>query len=216
MVNTAFKKILAGSIICHLAVFSLFSLSLNNRSAYPQYTSFCFLSRLFAVSPIMDLAKFKFKNGQGLFFTNQNLPWINKLDGRSVLPVYAPYKPIMKVQLRSLSGTVAGKENLPNNFGLILAPPKRKGQEIMLHPVLPYDFSLYFSDRQIAHVELMFSVGALDNPNYIKVKRRVSCGNLEVDLLSMRYIERYLFIQHMRFQPASWQTVKIDLSGKND
>jgi hypothetical protein len=55
-----------------------------------------------------------------------------------------------------------------------------------------------------------------DKRNSILVKRRISSGNLEADLLSMRYISRYLFMQQRGFVPNKWQTVKIDLSTVND
>jgi len=48
------------------------------------------------------------------------------------------------------------------------------------------------------------------------IKRKISSGNLEVDLLTMRYIGHYLFIQQKRFTPNNWQTVKIDLSEKEN
>jgi hypothetical protein len=115
-----------------------------------------------------------------------------------------------------MPGFVSKKENLPDSFGLNAIVPKRKAPEIIFHPVLPYDFQLYFNDRQVAHVELKFKVDAKDNSNYIRIKRNISSGNLEVDLLTLRYIERYLFIERMRFKPESWQTVRIDLSEKND
>jgi hypothetical protein len=86
----------------------------------------------------------------------------------------------------------------------------------MFYPRLPYHFALYFKDRQTVHIELMFQVISGAQRNSILVKRRVSSGNLEADLLSMRYISRYLFIQQRGFAPNKWQTVKIDLSTAND
>ncbi len=93
---------------------------------------------------------------------------------------------------------------------------RREPQGIMFHPVLPYHFLLFFKDRQAVHVELMFNIVSRQNMNSIIVKRKISSGNLEADLLSMRYISRYLFIEQARFMVNNWQTVKIDLSAKND
>ncbi len=93
---------------------------------------------------------------------------------------------------------------------------KRKEPQIIFHPLLPYSFTLYFKDRQVAHVELMFNLSSSGLHNSIEIKRKISSGNLEVDLLSKRYIGHYLFIQQARFTPNRWQSVKIDLSAKND
>ncbi len=94
--------------------------------------------------------------------------------------------------------------------------PKKKDSPIMFHPLLPYQLQLYFKDRQAVHIELMFNIVSGKEKNYIMIRRKISSGNLEADLLSLRYINHYLFIQQSRFARDSWQTVKIDLSTKND
>jgi len=98
----------------------------------------------------------------------------------------------------------------------ISAISARKEPAIMFYPRLPYHFALYFKDRQTAHIELMFQVISGAQRNSVLVKRRISSGNLEADLLSMRYISRYLFIQQRAFAPNKWQIVRIDLSTVND
>ena len=40
-------------------------------------------------------------------------------------------------------------------------------------------------------------------------------GNLEADLLSMRYINHYLSVQQQMFPVNKWQVVKIELSAQN-
>ena len=89
---------------------------------------------------------------------------------------------------------------------------KAKESVIMFYPQLPYNASLYFKDRQVVHIELAFNAASSAKYNSIAIKRKVSSGNLEADLLSMRYINRYLFIQQAGFKPDNWHTVKIDLS----
>lgn len=81
-----------------------------------------------------------------------------------------------------------------------------------LHPLLPYRFDLYFKDRQQVHIELEFSVTRSDSRNFVSLRRKISSGNLEADLLSMRYIGHYLFIQQARFSAGVWQPVKIEFS----
>jgi hypothetical protein len=86
----------------------------------------------------------------------------------------------------------------------------------MLYPKLPHHFLIYFKDRQRVHIELMFNIMTKAMINTILIKRKVSSGNLEADLLSMRYMSHYLFIQQSKFIPDKWQTVKIDLWAKDD
>ena len=210
MINTVFRKILGLSFLCHLAVFTLFSLSLSNKITNINYTSFNFFGRLITTAQIMNPQNFKLESAKNLFFRNHDLLLLNKIERQPDISLHPSYRPMIT------SGFVTEKEELANNFGLTFIAPKRNEPKIIFHPVLPYDFSLYFNDRQVAHVELMFKVDANDNPNYIKIKRKVSSGSLEVDLLTTRYIERYLFNRQVRFEPSSWHTVKIDLSGKND
>jgi hypothetical protein len=91
----------------------------------------------------------------------------------------------------------------------------RNQPSIVLHPMLPYSFSLYFKDRQVAHVELLYKVeGELGNQSLF-LKRKVSSGNLEADLLVLRYINHYLSIQRRNLTSEDWQSVKIDLSAKD-
>jgi hypothetical protein len=90
--------------------------------------------------------------------------------------------------------------------------PERKDPVLLMHPLLPYQFELYFKDRQTVHIELEFEITRAEDRNFVSLRRKISSGNLEADLLSMRYIEHYLFIQQARFMPATWQTVKIEFS----
>jgi hypothetical protein len=95
-------------------------------------------------------------------------------------------------------------------------PAQRKDSSIMFHPLLPYQLQLYFKDRQAVHIELQFKIEPGMGRRSIAIRRKISSGNLEADLLSIRYMQHYLFIQQARFSPDTWQTVKIDLTTKND
>lgn len=89
---------------------------------------------------------------------------------------------------------------------------RKKDSTVIIHPMLPYELQLYFKDRQSVHLELMFSVVSSGGRKFIIVKRKISSGNLDADLLCSRYLGHYLFIQQSRFALNSWQTVRIDLS----
>lgn len=92
--------------------------------------------------------------------------------------------------------------------------PQRKEPTIVFYPPLPYSFLLYFQDRQIAHMEFMFYIS--DSGKVASVKRKISSGNLDVDLLALRYIGHCLNLVKGKFSPGTWQTVNIDLTRKND
>ncbi|MFH1577731.1 MAG: hypothetical protein ABIC18_01495 [Candidatus Omnitrophota bacterium] len=86
---------------------------------------------------------------------------------------------------------------------------KKADSSIIFYPPLPYHFLLYFSDRQAAHMEVSFYVS--DKGTIAGLKRKISSGNPEVDLLIMRNLNHFLNLCKTNFSPNSWQTVKIDL-----
>jgi hypothetical protein len=87
---------------------------------------------------------------------------------------------------------------------------------LTFHPLLPYELQLYFKDWEAVHIELMFNIVSEKGKDYIVVKRRISSGNLDADLLCSRYISHYLFIQRSGFAENKWQSVKIDLSKQEE
>jgi hypothetical protein len=130
------------------------------------------------------------------------------------LPVRESVFDLPSISVKPLSTLAAASrrsEQMPLSAP-IAAFPERKEPVILFHPLLPYQFELYFKDRQVAHIELLFQVKNNANRTAVQVKRKISSGNLEADLLSARYISHYLYIQQQRFVPNAWQAVKIDLS----
>ncbi len=97
----------------------------------------------------------------------------------------------------------------------VLPPPVRREAVLMLYPPLPQHFRLYFKDRQRVHIEFLVRMYAEAKTPSLVVKRKISSGNIEADLLSMRYLNRYLFEQRGRFSFADWEPVKIDLELKD-
>jgi hypothetical protein len=205
-----FKKTVVISLVSHIAFFGFFSFSFGNRFPMADYSQISFLGQL--LSNIAPEKSYK----------SENSPLANNGDNRVTL--YA-----LGRRSASLSTNILGPAfpNLKPHFILNLdaekpayipklpswAPSLRqKEPSIIFHPLLPYSFPLYFKDRQTAHVELEFSIIPASKGNSIVVRRKISSGNLEVDLLSSRCISRYLFLQQSRFHPSRWQAVKIDLS----
>ena len=85
----------------------------------------------------------------------------------------------------------------------------------MFYPRLSHDFMFYFKDRQAVHIELMFRIDGNEQMNQVVLKRKISSGNLEADLLCMRYLSHYLYTQKTAMPIDKWQAVKIDFSAHN-
>lgn len=91
-------------------------------------------------------------------------------------------------------------------------------QPLLMYPMLPGYFPLYFKDREKAHIGLSFRItpAPAGGREYIEVKRKISCGNLEVDLIVLRQVEYYLLLQRRYFQGGKWHNVNIDFSPSYD
>lgn len=202
-----FKKTIIVSLLGHITVFSIFSFTFGTRILKADYANVSFLG---AVLRNADLSSRSFSSPAGLTFNVK--PKTLALDRENkgyTLVLHQYFKPSI---------------SLPVNEEKIIFMPKRKSISffqkkkepiIMLYPQLPYHFLIYFKNRQRVHIELMYNIISSAMTNTILIKRKISSGNLEADLLSMRYISHYLFIQQARFTPNKWQTVKIDLSAKD-
>lgn len=202
-----FKKAIAISILGHLAVFGIFNFSFGARIPPADYSQVFFWGSFlrrgdFAVPPFRRAISAEKAGLNKIALRNKNAE--NTLVAR----------PYLKPLVNPHSG--AQKLIFAQKAAAIIPAHKRNRKEIILYPGLPHHFLLYFKDRQMAHMELMFNILSQDRKNTILLRRKVSSGNLEADLLSMRYINHYLFIQQAAFVPDKWQAVKIDLSAKDD
>ena len=205
------KKALFFSFIGHLALFSLFNFSFGQRLLKPDFNGVDFLGSLVLNSELTSRATGPVALGvgrlkpatQAVFVPPSPGPGTTvALDDFSKLPVVfscIPEKPLV----------------LPKSAPLVYVH-KRDEPVITFYPRLPYGFLIYFKDRQEVHIELMFNITFVSGARSIAVKRKISSGNLEADLLTMRYISHYLFVEQQRFSPNNWQSVKIDLSPKDD
>jgi hypothetical protein len=229
MTNSIFKKTLIFSLLGHITVLSIFNLSFGSRIPKIDYTHVSFwgqfLNKSEFLQPQPKISSTPTPKSLVRGLTRKpDTSVLDKAVRDSILPVsfYFPAeagsRPIPNNNWREKPPLVVafnpGKEVFIESTSTFL-PLRKKEPEIIFHPLLPYSFTLYFKDRQIAHVELLFNIIS-NGRNSAVIKRKISSGNLEVDLLIMRYIEHYLFIQQSRFTPNSWQSVKIDLSAKSD
>jgi hypothetical protein len=210
MTGAAFKKTLFISLLGHITVFGVFSFSSGDRFLKANYIPVYFLGSMLSNS---DLSNRSINSYLSTRYKVSNMPIIlthlkSKQESGLTYPQYV--KPSLPLAVNREKIAFVPKDKL------ISSVSKRKEATITFHPYLPLHFLLYFRDRQKAHIEVMFNIVSSAKVTNILLKRRISSGNLEVDLLSMRYIGHYLFIQQARLVPNVWQTVKIDLSTKND
>ena len=208
MITPVFKKTIFISLLGHLTVFSLISFSFGLRLPRADLTEVYFFKGI--LPTLKPLAKdILYSSGIKDFFTHKIGVLMLAKANKAAPELTSSYlKPKITLPFDD-------KKILSMRPSMQISPiSKKKESVIMFYPQIPYNVSLYFKDRQVVHIELMFNVVPTGKSRSILIKRKISSGNLEADLLSMRYISRYLFIQRMGFAPNNWQTVKIDLSTK--
>ncbi|TRZ49509.1 hypothetical protein D4Q80_01940 [bacterium] len=202
-----FRKTVFISLAGHLAVFGFFSFSFGPKIPMVNYAAVSFQGAILNSYDLISRPAFSTGKFSRLFFKKPDTRGLvgKKMDYPSLANYY--FKPQFTYALsEKKTGFFKGREESTTYV------PAKKESVIMFYPSLPYHFMLYFKDRQAVHIEIMFKVDSYGSRNSLEIKRRISSGNLEVDLLSMRYLSPYLFIQQNRFTPNNWHTVKIDLS----
>ena len=204
----SFRNSVFISLLGHITVFSIFSFSFGNRIPKANFTNVSFFGSILHSA---DLSNAYFNTPDIKIFSKKaNISILDRIDKGYTLVSKQYFKPLVSLPINQEKIIFMQKVD-PMSF-----IQNRKEPVMMFHPLLPYHFLLYFKDRQTVHIELTFNIIPINGTNSILVKRKISSGNLEVDLLSMRYICHYLFIQQARFIPNNWQTVEIDLSAKEN
>jgi len=211
MTNTFFRQAIIISFLGHMTLFGMFSFSFGPGPTEPNTAGISFLGVMLHSPDFISNRHSYLKSRMGAFSVKSGVLALDKINTDSFLAQDNYSKPQFLVS--------SNQEKMAYTQVITAAPiiPARARQAIMFYPNLPYHFALYFKDRQTVHIELAFQVASGEKRNSILVKRNISSGNLEADLLSMRYISRYLFIEQKGYAPNKWETVKIDLSAlKND
>jgi len=211
MKESRFKKSVVLSFLGHLTVFSIFVISFGNKLPSWGQTDINFWGdilhkRDFANLDAGNLAARRMPAGP---FLEQQLG--GTTDPQAVRNVSLT---LATCSVKPISTSAFGDNKLSVTNKPALLPPalKKKQEVVMFHPVLPYHFSLYFKDRQVVNIELMYKVIKHGATSSVAIQRRISSGNLEVDLLAMRHISHYLFIQQDKLTPDLWQKVEIEFS----
>jgi hypothetical protein len=203
-----FKKSVCISLLGHITFFGVFNLSFS------------------PVLPKTDYAAVSFW-GSWLPADFLRASWVRPVSPKTLSPQQKPdTRPLQRTDRRmaytadcylkphAMSASLSTDKLSYTQPLSAFVPPVKKSAVLMFYPPLPRNFSLYFKDRQAVHIELMFKKAAPadSKTNSLIVKRKISSGNLDADLLSMRYLGRYLFMQQRSLPLDEWQTVKIELS----
>ena len=212
MRSSFFKKSIFLSLLGHLTVFGLFSFSFGSKLPAANYANISFWGGILN-SYDLSLASNKIAARQSVLDAFMKVPRITsaasaeKKENSDQLLSIAYLKPYAFLALNN------EKQIFSHDLSVGSIPKKRKESVVTFYPELPYYFGLYFKDMQVAHIELEYNVSSGNKKN-ITLRRKISSGNLEADLLSMRYIGHYLSIQRERFVPNKWRAVKIELGQK--
>ncbi|MFH1441097.1 MAG: hypothetical protein ABIH18_03520 [Candidatus Omnitrophota bacterium] len=207
-----FKKSILISLLGHITVFSMFSFSFGSGILKFNNARVSFLGAVLNQSDLTHPAR-NFSSSKNLV---NNAELIQLYKEKAEFKITSPefIKPLSRGIFNNIEKD-AEKKYLKNNiFPLPITRIKNK-PVVMLYPRLPYQFNIYFKDRQAVHIEVIFNSISVGRSIASLVKRKISSGNLEADLLTMRYISHYLFIQKPKIHSDDWQTVKIDLSTKD-
>lgn len=194
------KKAIFISLLGHITVFSIFNFSFGPKIPKANFVDISFFG------PILRNFDLTLAPSPGAILRKADTLVLDKINRESPLAARYYFKPTFTLNRE--------KKDFAHNSLQGWHIAKRKEPAIMFHPRLPYHFALYFKDRQAVHIELVFDIISNGARNSIVIKRKISSGNLEADLLSMRYIGHYLFIEQAGAVTNKWQTVKIDLSAK--
>lgn len=208
MISPILKKTVFISFLGHATAFGLFSFSFGSRLPKAEYGLVSFQGGVLTgndLTPRIEIAGKKIKS-------NVTVPVGSAAEEKGkadhIVRSMANFKPPLALPQEYLKQAfIVERAALP-----VYKNPRES--VVMFYPSLPYHFSLYFKDRQIAHIELQYSLDRTGRKNSVLIKRKITSGNLEADLLCMRYINHYLSTQQEALSEGDWHTVKIELQTK--
>jgi hypothetical protein len=194
------------SLICHILCFNSIELSFASSAAAekPQLDKIFFLGQI--LQPGSDYAQPVQEPGYAGAGLNSGLSSGILIADSS--PVYGSGPACLNISKPLLAAALDEKVVYFKSQARL--PVKRADSSLMFYPPMPYHFLLYFKDRQAAHMEVAYYISP--EGRVLGLRRKISSGNPEVDLLIMRNLFPFLNLYKSNFVSGSWQTVKIDLS----
>lgn len=195
----------------HIACFGIFEPTFGSSLSKPNLTQIAFLGpilEVFDFSPTVNYPQSMDKNISKYTPVLKSQSLIKKQESEFLSLKVLPLKPLVTTGFKKDKSTFIPKIDLAS------LKQRKREPTVIFYPPLPYSFLLYFQDRQTAHIEFMFYISKDDKVT--SIKRKISSGNLDADILALRYIAHYLNLYEENFPADSWQTVEIDLSREND
>jgi len=195
----------------HLACFGIFQPTFGHPLQKVNFSQFSFLG------PILKTGDFSFIDHYRSWAPTTNIgkDLRHLRSNLSIKKGEVDFLTFKTPALKPCLSVASGKKTPPiSEVTPDILPRPRKEPTIVFHPPLPYSFLLYFQDRQVAHIEFMFYIS--ENGKITSLKRKISSGNLDADLLSLRYIAHCLNLIEGKYPAQTWQKVEIDLARKND
>lgn len=210
------------SIICHILCFEgidpTFTKSIFNHKT--EFSRMVFLGQIlqqtdYHIQPteaLSDLGEYTSNAGSfaGIGYSIGRLSTKIFIDTLDLKPSWIPQASLNMVSFEKPAPFSLSEYKIIFFEPIYISKPQEFDSSIMFHPTMPYHFLLYFKDRQTAHVEVDFYIS--DEGEITRIKRRISSGNPEVDLLIMRNLVRFINLCKTNFALGSWRTLKIDLS----
>jgi hypothetical protein len=205
--SSNFKAAIFISLIWHVVCFSSVELTFGKKVAESNFE----LTKIFFLGPILQKADYYPQSTQ-----QTKTSAADRLKARNLVNMLKPGSSearglISENILLKKPPTLTLAESKVTYFkSTPSVKVKKADSSIMFYPPMPYHFLLYFKDRQVAHMEVAFYISP--DGKIAGLKRKISTGNPEVDLLIMRNLSHFLNLCKSNFSLSSWQTVKIDLS----
>ncbi|MFC1804222.1 hypothetical protein ACFLZ3_00085 [Candidatus Omnitrophota bacterium] len=206
----AYKRTILISLAGHLAMFGLLGFSFGAKVPFAGNTDMRFIGQILTSQDLIARKSFSPSYIGGDYLKGRISQQIGRINKEK--------HPVSDKRLKPAAGFSLVSEKqvfIPWSEALNIKRT-RQDSRVVLHPELPYHFLLYFRDRESVHIQLEFKAISPERTDHPVIRRKISSGSLEADLLAMRYIGHYLSTQGRKIPVDEWQVVKIDLSANND
>jgi hypothetical protein len=216
--NAGLRIAVIASLFCHILMFNNIELTFGKNASgkNSKFSEIFFLGSILRDVNYYPQSPAEIKDAADRLntriFSEMLTPLEKDIPTKVGLPVEK--EPLMGIRAKPSSNKplLANLVDKKSTYFRTIAPLKIKKTDssIMFYPPMPYHFLLYFKNRQTAHMEVAFYISP--KGKVLGLKRKISSGNPEVDLLVMRNLIHFLNLCKSNLALGSWQTVRIDLS----